>query len=131
MDAGVRNLVRRRAGNRCEYCQLPQDAYDLTFHVEHIVASQHHHDDDPSNLALACDRCNLHKGTNLQTIDPETGERVRLFNPREDPWDEHFSFVGPEIVGRTPIGPATAKLLGMNTERRLLLRKRLFSAEEM
>ena len=131
MDAGVRNLVRKRAGNRCEYCQLPQDAYDLMFHVEHIVARQHQHDDAPSNLALACDRCNLHKGTNLQTIDPETGERVDLFNPRAHSWGDHFSFVGAEIVGLTPTGRATARLLGMNAERRLLLRKRLFSAEEM
>ena len=92
MDAAVRNLVRKRAGNRCEYCRLPQQCYDLTFHVEHIVASQHQQDDDPSNLALACDRCNLqacdrcnlHKGTNLVTIDPATGARAELFNPRTD-----------------------------------------------
>ena len=110
---------------------MPQDAYDLTFHIEHILASQHRQDDDPSNLALACDRCNLHKGTNLQTIDHETGERVDLFNPRQHSWDEHFSFVGAEIVGQTPIGRAMARLLRMNSERRLLLRKRLFAAGEM
>ena len=102
MDAAVRNLVRERVGNRCEYCRLPQESYDLTFHIEHIVASQHQQDDDPSNLALACDRCNLHKGTNLVTIDYETSERVDLFNPRTNSWDEHFSFVGAEIIGLTP-----------------------------
>ena len=131
MDAAVRHLVRERAGNRCEYCRLPQEAYDLTFHVEHIVASQHQQNDDPSNLAFACDRCNLHKGTNLATIDHQTGDRVDVFNPRKDSWDEHFSFVGAEIVGLTPTGRATARLLHMNSERRLLLRKRLFAAGEM
>ena len=131
MDAAVRKLVRERAGNRCEYCRLPQECYDLTFHVEHVVASQHHQDDDPSNLAFACDRCNLHKGTNLVTIDHETGEQVQLFNPRTDSWYEHFSLVGAEIVGITPTGRATARLLQMNSERRLLLRKRLLSTGEM
>ncbi len=131
MDAGIRNLVRHRAGNRCEYCRLPQESYDLSFHIEHIVASQHQQDDTQSNLALACDRCNLHKGTNLVTIDPVTGDRVELFNPRMDSWDEHFEFVGAEIIGQTPTGRATARLLQMNSERRLLLRKRLIAADEM
>jgi hypothetical protein len=131
MDAAVRHHVRERAGNRCEYCRLAQAVYDLPFHVEHIVASQHLQDDDPSNLAFACDRCNLHKGTNLVTIDHESGNRVDLFNPRNDSWDEHFMFVGAEIVGLTPTGRATARLLNMNSERRLLLRKRLLAAGEM
>lgn len=131
MDAAVRKLVRERAGNRCEYCHLPQHCYDLTFHIEHVVASQHLQDDDPSNLALACDRCNLHKGTNLVTIDHETNDQVQLFNPRTDSWDEHFSLVSAEIVGTSPTGRATARLLQMNSERRLLLRKRLLSTGEM
>lgn len=41
MDGAVRNLVRQRAGNRCEYCRLPQAAVDATFHVDHIIAQQH------------------------------------------------------------------------------------------
>lgn len=130
MEDAVRNLVRKRAGNRCEYCRLPQECYDLTFHVEHVVASQHRENDAPSNLALACDRCNLHKGTNLVTIDHETGEQVQLFNPRTDSWDEHFSLVGAEIVGTSPTGKATARLLQMNSERRIRLRSRLLSTGE-
>ena len=72
-----------------------------------------------------------HKGTNLVTIDHDTGEKVNLFNPRTDSWDEHFSFIGTEIVGLSATGRATARLLHMNSERRLLLRKRLFAAGEM
>lgn len=131
MDEAVRNLVRQRAGNRCEYCHLPQEAYDVTFHIEHVVASQHEQNDDPSNLALACDRCNLHKGTNLASIDPETGEIVPLFNPRTDVWVEHFALVGAEIIGQTPTGRATVRLLQMNSERRIILRTRLLAAGEM
>jgi hypothetical protein len=42
MDAFTRELVRRRAGARCEYCGLHEDDDPLLkFHVEHIVAKQH------------------------------------------------------------------------------------------
>lgn len=109
---------------------MRQEAYDLTFHVEHVIASQHLRDDSPSNLALACDRCNLHKGTNLSSIDPDTGEQVGLFNPRAQAWDDHFGLVGAEIVGLSPIGRATVRLLNMNSERRLLLRKQLIEEGE-
>jgi len=86
IDDRTRREVRRRAAERCEYCRLPESSGDITFHVEHIVAQQHQRDDHPSNLALACDRCNLHKGPNLTSIDPETGQVVRLFHPRTDDW---------------------------------------------
>ena len=63
MDASVRALVRRRAGNRCEYCLLRQEHLPFsTFQIEHIVARKHGGNDEASNLALACDRCNSHKG---------------------------------------------------------------------
>ena len=32
--------------------------------------------DEVDNLALACHRCNLHKGPNLSGIDPLTGDPV-------------------------------------------------------
>jgi len=78
MDAATRNLVRRRAGNRCEYCLLQQEQSGLSHHIEHIVAKQHGGPDDPVNLTLACNRCNASKGPNLTGIDPETGEVVSL-----------------------------------------------------
>lgn len=92
MEPILRELVHRRAGERCEYCHLPQAAVPFApFHVEHVIARQHGGDDDPSNLALACDRCNLHKGPNLTSIDPVTRHVVPLFNPRKDFWKDHFS----------------------------------------
>lgn len=90
--------------------------------IEHVIAQQHASDDDPSNLALACDRCNLLKGPNLSSIDPETGAIVRLFNPREHSWAEHFGFQGTLIVGRTPEGRATVSLLRMNERQRVRVR---------
>lgn len=128
MDAATKDLVCRRAGDRCEYCRLPQEATPfITFHVEHIVAKQHLSDDidpdDPSGLALSCDRCNAFKGPNLSSIDTDTGEVVPLFHPRNDSWEDHFTIDGAKIVGISPTGRATARLLNMNDLRRVELRK--------
>ncbi len=58
MEAELREFVRRRAGDRCEYCRLPQEFSELRFHVEHIIPRQHGGTDDPGDLALACPDCN-------------------------------------------------------------------------
>lgn len=132
IDAALRALVRKRAGHRCEYCRLPQHAEEATFHVEHVFAQQHSPTfaDAPDNLALACHRCNLHKGTNLSSIDPVTGQVVPLFHPRRDNWQEHFVLKDAAIIGRTPTGRATARLLKFNTYRRLELREKLIAEGE-
>ncbi len=129
MDAALRQFVRNRAHHRCEYCLLPQSAAPfLTFHVEHVQAQQHIDDDSPENLALACPDCNRHKGPNLATLDPDTRTIVRLFHPRQDAWEAHFRFQGPVIIGLTPIGEATIRLLQMNSEERVEMRTELLVA---
>ena len=124
-DSETRDLVRRRAGNHCEYCLLRQEHSDFTHHVEHVVAKQHGGSNDPSNLALACHRCNLRKGPNLTGIDPISDEVVVLFHPRRDQWDDHFRVRGLRIAGITAIGRATVLVLAMNDARRLDLRLEL------
>jgi hypothetical protein len=131
MDAATREFVRRRALNRCEYCRTPQHATPLIpFHVEHIIATQHLLDDSPDNLCLACDRCNAYKGPNLSSLDNETSQIVQLFHPRRQNWSEHFRFEGPRIIGTTPTGRATVRLLQMNTSRRIELREHLIDGGE-
>jgi len=103
MDAATAQLVRQRAGNCCEYCRLPQDFSALRFHVEHVVARQHGGGDHLDNLALACPECNFHKGTNLTSIDPDTGQPTALFHPRRDRWEHHFSRHGVNIIGQTAV----------------------------
>ena len=122
MDATTRDLVRRRAGERCEYCRLHQESTGLKHHVEHIVAKQHGGSDDANNLALACHRCNLHKGPNLTGIDPQSGQVASLFHPRRDRWSGHFIFEGAYIIGISEVGRATVRVLNMNDARRLELR---------
>ena len=125
MEAATRDAVRRRARNRCEYCLLEQRDSDLRHHIEHIVAKQHGGSDHADNLALACHRCNLHKGPNLSGIDPITGDLVQLFHPRHESWRDHFQIQGARIEGRTQVGRAAVAVLAMNDARRLELRAEL------
>jgi len=99
MDAKLRQLVRRRADNCCEYCTLRQEQEPLPFHIEHVTPRQHGGKDSAENLALACHHCNLHKGTNLSCLDPKAEKLTRLFHPRLDGWDEHFANRAGEIIG--------------------------------
>ncbi|HKI21249.1 MAG TPA: HNH endonuclease [Isosphaeraceae bacterium] len=127
MDEPIRELVRERAGDRCEYCLHRQEYAETTHHVEHIVAKQHLGSDDLSNLALASIHCNAHKGPNLTGIDSSSGMIVPLFNPRQDRWADHFTLRGALIVGRTPSGRATISVLAMNSRHRLNVRAELIS----
>jgi hypothetical protein len=58
-------------------------------------------------------------------VDPDSSGVVRLFDPRNDLWEEHFALRGNRIIGLTPAGRATVWLLRMNTEARLKLRRML------
>lgn len=122
IDITLRRLVAVRAGNRCEYCRCHQDELPfVTLHVDHVIARQHEGTDDESNLCLCCHWCNFHKGTNIATqVD---GKFTRLFHPRIDEWADHFAVEGDRIVGRTPIGRGTVRLLDMNDDDRRELRR--------
>jgi hypothetical protein len=132
MDDTLRRFVRERAGDRCEYCRLPQAVgRSIRFHIEHIRPIQHGGDDSPENLALACPNCNWHKGSNLTAIDPATGAIEPLFNPRTDLWSNHFNLVGLEIQGVSAAGRATAHLMRMNAPERLDVRRELLKRGEL
>ena len=121
----VRESVRRRAGDRREYCQLRQEYCEFAHHLEHIVARQHLPADNLDNLALACHFCNRKKGPNLAGIDPMTSQITVLFHPRRDSWDAHFRWNGPLIEGLSPVGRATVNVLALNDGKRMRLRLQL------
>jgi len=73
-------------------------------------------------MAFACPACNWHKGPNIAGIDPVGKTLEPLFNPRQQNWDDHFSWNGPFIVGHTPIGRATIAVLALNSEGRIAVR---------
>jgi len=123
MGPQIRVQVRERAGNVCEYCHLRQEDSPLAvLHIEHIVPKVHGGSDDLSNLALACIDCNLHKGTNLTGIDPDTNVVTELFHPRRHNWNDHFECQRLTIIGKTSIGRTTVRVLNMNSEDQLALR---------
>jgi hypothetical protein len=90
-------------------------------HIDHVIPRA---GDRPDNLALACASCNLSKNDATGSIDPETGETVPLFNPRNQVWAEHFAWIddGCRVQGLTPTGRATVRRLGMNVERLVISR---------
>ncbi len=131
MEARSRRLVRERANHQCEYCGLAEEHVYIPHHIDHIRPKQHGGDDSPLNLALACQGCNLKKGSNLAGIDSESGTMVALFNPREQVWVEHFAFRGVCIVGLTPVGRATVQVLDMNARERVKIREDLQDADDL
>jgi HNH endonuclease len=117
--------VRKRAGERCEYCLMPQFALPLPFQIDHILAEKHGGQTVENNLAFACPHCNRFKGPNIAGVDPQSGQTIRLFHPRTDSWTEHFAFEGAWIIGLTPIGRVTVSVLAMNADDLLLIRSEL------
>ncbi len=128
MDAALRRLVRRRAGDRCEYCRIHQEQDTFfTFPVDHIIARQHGGQTEADNLCFSCYRCYSHKGTNIASIDPETKTIVPLFDPRRNDWFEHFAWQDALLVGRTAVGRATVMLLAVNHPDYVVLRESLIA----
>lgn len=65
MDDSLREEVRRRAGECCEYCAIAERYFTQRFQIEHIRPRSHRGESTLDNLALACERCNLHKGPSV------------------------------------------------------------------
>jgi HNH endonuclease len=128
VSADLRKLVIERANKRCEYCLFPQSAALFSFEMEHIIAEKHRGTTEAENLALACPYCNRAKGTDLGSIDPETGQLTPFFNPRTQKWSDHFQLNGAEIAPLTAVGRVTVAILQFNQSERLEERDRLIWA---
>lgn len=102
IPAALRTAVRERAGNRCEYCRMPETGTFFPHEPDHVIAIQYRGQTEIENLALACLQCNRLKGPNIASVDPETKRIVPLFHPRTAPWFEHFRAEGGRIIPLTP-----------------------------
>jgi len=127
ISASLRQLIAQRASGTCEYCRIHQTFSIYSHEVDHVIALKHGGQTTPENLVLACLPCNRHKGSDLTSLDPLTGEITPLFNPRTQIWSEHFQLDGGFIQGLTAIGRTTLFLLKMNESSRLQLRQALVS----
>lgn len=115
IPAKLRQEIVARAGNRCEYCFAPLFAI-LSMEVDHIIPLSRGGKTEIDNLCLSCEQCNGHKLAAMQGIDPETGQQVDLYHPRNHHWVDHFrwSDSGTQIEGLTATGRATVIRLHMN-----------------
>ena len=115
----VRSDVARRAGHRCEYCLIHEDDAGFPHQIDHVLSGKHGGSSDFENLAYACVPCNRHKGSDIASISPTTGEAVRLFHPRRDRWRDHFRLEGDFIQALTDVGIVTIRLLHLNAVERV------------
>ena len=123
----IRQAIRERANFRCEYCLRPESRSWFPFEPDHVIALKHGGPTELENLAFACMDCNRHKGTDLASIDVETGRVVRLFHPRRDRWAKHFEMRKGVIVPRTSIGRVTEHVLQLNRPEVVEIRRWLIS----
>ncbi len=128
VSAELRRLVTARAENICEYCLIAEEDTFFGCEVDHVISEKHGGPTEEENLALACALCNQAKGTDLASILWDTGELIRLFNPRTDKWGDHFQLNGAAIDSQTKIGKVTASLLGFNSDERVIERRALIAA---
>jgi hypothetical protein len=121
------SFIQQRAKKCCEYCKFPMDYSHDAFHIEHIIPLSFGGTNELVNLALACDGCNSFKWAYVEWIDPKTGLKSFLFNPRKDEWAEHFIWADDftTIQGITSQGRATVDLLKMNRLGLINIRKAL------
>lgn len=125
----IREKVRERAQNRCEYCSRPEYRTGFPFHVDHIISKKHDGSDEIENLAWACFTCNISKGSDIAGYDAETGKLTAFFNPRTQQWGDHFMVAGVQITGKTAVGRVTVRLFQMNHIDQLEIRQMLQSLE--
>jgi hypothetical protein len=121
----LREKVRQRAANRCEYCLSHQDYILGRLQIDHIQPLAKGGLNTEDNLCLACELCNQYKWKQTVGVDPESGEVVPLFNPRNQNWKEHFTWnlEGIEIIGITACGRATIGALRLNNNLAVIVRK--------
>jgi 5-methylcytosine-specific restriction endonuclease McrA len=112
----IRERVRKTAGNHCGYCRSRQKYVLGPLEIEHIIPRSRGGTDEEENLWLACRLCNSYKGTQYDSVDPVTGEKVLLYNPRKKNWSDHFAWdeAGILIRGISPAGRATVVALQLN-----------------
>jgi 5-methylcytosine-specific restriction endonuclease McrA len=129
VPAATRRRIRDRVNGCCEYCLIHEDDVLLPHEPDHIIATKHRGTTDDGNLAWTCFVCNRGKGSDLSSIDIETGKLIPLFNPRTDRWSEHFRLDRDgRIVPLTDVGRVTEYLLKFNRPEHVELRRTLVKA---
>jgi HNH endonuclease len=114
-----------RAAHCCEYCGLPDDVVLIPHQPDHIIATKHGGPTTLDNLAYACYACTHQKGSDIASVDPQSGRVARLFHPRRDRWADHFCWDDARVERLTAVGRATILLLRFNDQQRVATRAAL------
>jgi hypothetical protein len=64
IQSAVRDTILFRDHHTCRYCKRQGDGLDpdgRTWHIDHVIPVTKGGTDDPENLALSCQTCNLQK----------------------------------------------------------------------
>jgi hypothetical protein len=131
IPVALRQQVRERAQECCEYCLIPRSMTWASHTIDHIIAEKHGGATASDNLALACALCNSRKGSDLASVDEQTGFIEPLFHPRRDRWSDHFQLIRGRIEPRTAAGRATTRLLHLNDTERVQERELLVAIESI
>jgi hypothetical protein len=108
--------VAERSQYRCSYCQSQQRLMGVSLTIDHIIPQSLGGATEMDNLCQACWDCNLIKGDRTSGTHLQTGEQVRLFNPNQQKWPDHFGWSedGVYIIGVTDVGQVTIIVLRLN-----------------
>lgn len=82
--------VAIQARHRCGYCLTREAVVGMPMEFDHLVPESLGGQSEEANLCLACADCNARKADRIAARDVESGQMVRLFNPRRQIWTNHF-----------------------------------------
>jgi hypothetical protein len=111
VDADVRSQVRQRAHFACEFCGISETDTGSQLTIDHFRPKSKEGTDDLDNLIYSCVRCNQYK------LDywPESPDGPMLWNPRQEPADQHFLELDDgTLYPLTTIGALTLQRLRLN-----------------
>ncbi len=112
----MREKFAEQGRRRCGYCLTPETIVGAPMEIDRLIPESLGGPTEEENSWLACPICNLYKSDQIAALDPETGETIRLFNPRLQTWNAYFAWSenGEQIGSMTPMGRVTVMALHMN-----------------
>ena len=125
----LRKEVAERAKGLCEYCRSSDSFASGPFESEHIIPLSLNGPTELGNLAWACGGCNLFKSNKTEAFDPDSGETVELYHPRNDEWAAHFYWSEDylHILATSRKARTTIAALRMNRSSLINLRRALIA----
>jgi 5-methylcytosine-specific restriction endonuclease McrA len=90
----IRDRVRERSGFACEFCGVTEVISGGELTVDHFQPRAESGPDDIDNFVYCCIRCNLYKAAWWD----ENSSGFGLWNPRIDPFQEHFHVAASGVL---------------------------------